>query len=244
MPGRPYFAYRPFGALAILQSFLGVTRSGEAADYEDFESLYAGFQAELHKVIEGLHAEADGFGNHPHPAPLISLLERDCIERGRGYYDSGTTYRVYCPHAGGLPDTANSLLALRKLVYEERRVSLPELVEILRSNWEGHENLRQEVRGWHLAYGNDDPVADAMTRRVLTDFVDLVLEVPEREGVLCYPGVSTFGREIEWRTQRGGTADGHRAGDILATNLSPAPGTDLGAPRPSSRATAAWTCRA
>jgi len=39
-------------------------------------------------------------------------------------------------------------------------------------------------------------------------------------------GVSTFGREIEWRPQRGASADGHHAGDILAPNFSPSPGTD------------------
>jgi formate C-acetyltransferase len=226
VPGRTYFAYRPFDMLAILQNFLGVTRKGAPADYPDFESFYAGFRTELHKAIEGLHLEADGFGRNPSPAPLISLLERDCIEKGRGYFDGGATYRTYCPHAGGLPDTANSLLTLRKLVYEEQRMSLPELVEILRAGWEGHEELRQEARGWRLAYGNDDPVADAMAKRIFTDFVDFVLEVPEREGVLRYPGVSTFGREIEWRPQRGATADGHQAGDLLATNLSPTPGTD------------------
>ena len=49
-------------------------------------------------------------------------------------------------------------------------------------------------------------------------------------GVLMPAGISTFGREIEWRAQRKATADGHRTGEILATNFSPSPGTDRQGP--------------
>ncbi len=230
IPGETCFAYRPFDTLALLQEVLGVTTEGEPPAYADFEELYAAFHARLARQIAEIHREADTFALGGPPSTLISLLEKDCIVRGRGYHDRGARYTVYAPHAGGLPDTGNSLLAINKLVYDERRMTLPELVTCLRADWEGEDWLRRYALQAIDYYGNDAPAADAMVKRVFDDYLALVGEVRERHGVLRPPGVSTFGREIEWREQRRATADGHRRGAILATNFSPSPGTDTQGP--------------
>jgi len=180
--------------------------------------------------ISAIHREADAFAADGHPSTLVSLFTHDCIEKGRGYYERGARYTVFSPHAGGLPNTGNSLLAIKRQVYEEQRLSLPEFASCLRSDWQGYEPLRQRILNQTEFYGNDDPEADAMTRRVFDDFLALVAEVPERNGVLRPAGVSTFGREIEWRSQRQASADGHHAGEFLATNFSPSPGTDRKGP--------------
>ncbi len=228
IPGRTKFGYLPFDVLAVLQQTLGVTGDAPPAEFPDFESLYAAFRQRLADRIADVHRLADGTINGG-PATLVSLLVDDCIERARGYNDGGPRYTVAAPHAGGLPDAANSLLALRRLVYEQRRLSLPQLVAILRADWAGHEPLRREVASWKY-YGNDDLSADELARRVFDDFLTETARVKERCGVLRPPGVSTFGREIEWRPHRGATAAGSRAGDTLATNFSPSPGTDRSGP--------------
>jgi formate C-acetyltransferase len=69
-----------------------------------------------------------------------------------------------------------------------------------------------------------------MAKRILHDFAALCDKVKKRNGVMRPAGVSTFGREIEWRAHRKATADGHKAGDILASNLTPSPGTDKNGP--------------
>ena len=229
VPGKTHFIYRPFDTLALLQKVLGV-HNGHTPDYADFESLYAAFRKALAEQIAAVHREADRHATSGHPSTLVSLFTQDCIERGRGYFDRGARYNVFAPHAGGLPDTGNSLYAIKKLVYEERRLSLPELVQCLRADWEGHEPLRRYVLNAYSFYGNDNPEADAMVRRVFDDFLALVGEVPERNGILRPAGVSTFGREIEWRPQRGASAHGHRAVETLATNFSPTPGSDKKGP--------------
>ncbi|HEY3417479.1 MAG TPA: pyruvate formate lyase family protein [Armatimonadota bacterium] len=230
IPGETCFAYRPFDALAVLQQTLGVTGEGDIPDYPDFASLYAAFRARMAAEIEKLHEAGDCFAADGPPSTLVSLLERDCIEKGRGYFDRGARYTVFSPHAGGLPDTGNSLLAIKKIVFEERRLTLPEFVACLRADWAGREELRRELLRNLDRYGNDLPAADAMTKRVFDDFLALVGQVPSRNGVLRPPGVSTFGREIGWLPQRKATADGHHAGEILASNFSPSPGTDREGP--------------
>lgn len=230
IPGRTCFGYYPFDMLHVLQDVLALNdTSSPVPDYPDFESLYSAFYDRLAQQVEDVHGVIDGMWN-PTAAPLISMFFEDCIERGRGYYQDGPKYTVVSPHAGGMPDTANSLVALKKLVFDERLVAFRDYVSILRSNWQGNENLRQLALNRLEYYGNDNDEADAMVERIFHDFIDCVEKVHERNGILRPAGISTFGREIGWREQRRATADGHLYGDILATNFSPSPGSDKKGP--------------
>jgi formate C-acetyltransferase len=223
IPGRTCFGYSPFDVMLPLQEALGLTPGTPTPDYADFESLYAAFRARLAKqVTDAVNSPPPARGA---PTPLLSLFVEDCVERGRPYHEGGPRYSVRAPHAGGLPDAANSLLALRHLVYEQRAATLPEFVAALRNNWEGREELRRRALALSY-YGNDDPAADAVLARVFNDFTDFVALAHERFGLLRPAGISTFGRQIDWVKQRAAAAHGHRKGDILAGNLTPTPGSD------------------
>lgn len=195
IPGKTCFGYMPFDMLLLLQSALGLN-DDEAAipSYDSFESLYAAFRERLSAHLDQFNLTTDKYSLGGRSAPLVSIFVDDCIERGRGYDNRGPVYSVLAPHAGGLADTANSLLAIKRLVYEQKRVSLEELVGILRADWNGHEELRREVVSRLEGYGNDDDVADEMVRRLFDDFTELASRVREREGVLRPAGISTFGR--------------------------------------------------
>ena len=230
VPGETAFSYVPIDVLQILQEATGTAGTGPIPEFADFEALYTAFRERLAARIEEFHRLADRHVLGHRGAPLISLLVKDCIEKARGYHDRGARYSVLAPHAGGLPDTGNSLYAFSTLVFEEKRLTWREMAECLRSDWAGREELRRKTLARLVLYGNGNSEADAMVRRVFDDFLELAGRVRERDGVLRPPGVSTFGREIEWRAHRGATPDGHRTGDILATNFSPSPGTDLNGP--------------
>ena len=231
IPGETSFGYAPFDTLYLLQEAMGIPGDGVIPDFDDFEQLYAAFEHRLADRMCAIHCDLDGgYLKEQDFTPLISLLVKDCIDKARCYQSRGARYCVTAPHAGGLPDTGNSLLAVKQRVFEEHRLSYRGLIEILRANWDGAEELRREISARFVAYGNDDSAADAMTRRVFDSFLSEVDRVPERNGVMRPAGVSTFGREISFRDQRTATPDGHRRGDILATNFSPTPGTDHSGP--------------
>jgi len=232
VPGKTAFSYRPFDTLKILQEAVGLGPENlEAPDFPDFESLYTAFRSGLADHLEAYHRGADDAYKEGPPAPLLSMFVEDCIERARGYLQRGTHYRVVAPHAGGLPDTANSLYVIKKLVFDEGLIGLQELLQILRDNWEGHEELRRDVQQRFTLYGNDDPEPDAMLRRVYDDYVELASTIREREGVLRPPGISTFGRQVSaFREDRAATPFGRHRQDILASNLAPTPGTDKRGP--------------
>ena len=229
--GKTAFSYYPFDMLLCLQDGLGLGPGNVVTpDCDDFEALYGVFLAGLRRKLEEIWTQGAGMFANGHPAPLLSLFVDDCIERGRGYHDRGARYSVYSPHAGGLPDTANSLYVLKQVVYDEQRFSLEQFLDVLRSNWEGQEPLRQRLRNEFALYGNDDDDADGMLRRVYDDYVEMCAEGRQRNGVLMPAGISTFGREVQFKDQRTATPFGAFAHDILASNLSPTPGTDREGP--------------
>lgn len=228
IPGKTCFIYRPFDGLTILQDTLALRR-GEPVEYPDFESLYAAYIGRLAQAIDKHHRAADGWALNGMPTPLVSMFIDGCIEKGRSYHDRGAAYTVYAAHIGRIANVANSLLVIKKLVYEDQCLPLPEFLEAVRNDWDGQENLRRLVLNRSTFYGNDNDEADAMAMRVFNDYTDLVACVKERNGVLRPAGISTFGREIEWRNT-GPSPDGHHRGELLATNCSPSPGTDREGP--------------
>ncbi|HQM33341.1 MAG: hypothetical protein GXX88_02855 [Candidatus Hydrogenedentes bacterium] len=228
IPGKTCFIYRPFDGLTILQDALAL-RGGDPVDYPDFEALYAACLERLAHAIDDHHRAADGWALNGIPTPLVSMFVDGCVETGRSYYDRGAVYTVFAAHMGRLANVANSLHVIKKLVYEDQYVTLPEFLDVVRNDWDGQENLRRLVLNRSTFYGNDNDDADAMAIRVFNDYTDLVARVTERNGVLRPAGISTFGREIEWRNT-GPSPDGHHRGELLATNCSPSPGTDREGP--------------
>ncbi len=239
MPGRTNFSYSPFDGLQILNHVLGLDHDGPIPEFSGIEALYQAYLVELDQVIHGLYKKRisdvyelrDGRWRMivpMKPNSVVSLFEDGCIQKGQLYDDLGPDYTLRSPHIGGAPDVANSLHAINQLVFVEKKISLAELVALLRSNWEGAESLRQYVRTKYTYYGNDADEADLWHARLLNDFADLVHACAEgREyPVKFVPGVSTFGRQIEWLPNRTATAFGYRKGDILSGNDSPTPGTD------------------
>jgi len=237
IPGKTYFIYACIDSLQVLCRAIGVNE-GSTPDFSSMEEVYEAYLAEMGKDIDlfyDTHIRSqfcmkDGAWKWTGDAPcsVVSLFEDGCIENARSYWGYGTTYALRSAHIGGAPDTANSLLALKKLVFDEKKVTLSELAEILRNNWEGHEELRQYIRNACVYYGNDSDGADLWHSRVLDDFAKLVIEKDKAESlpVRFIPGVSTFGRQIDWLPFRCATPFGAKQGEILSGNDSPTPGTD------------------
>ena len=237
VPGKTNFIYCPFDSLSILQH---TTLKGYAPErnFADFDSLFAAYLADLRNQVlaitggrlgafRSLNPETKDGEWHPTvPCTVVSLLEGGCIEKGLSYNEGGPVYHVFSPHIGGLADTVNSLYAIKKLVFDERRVTFAELMEILRENWEGYEPLRQITLNKYVYYGNDSPEVDGIAAAVLEAFAAFCAENDGKSPVRFPAGVSTFGRQLEWAPRRLAAPHGRRQGEVLAANASPTPGTD------------------
>ena len=234
VPGRTYFSYVPFDALFVLQHR---TLRDYAPDvsFGSFDALLDAFvadlAAEVREICTGLRTnffrQDDPFSFAPQrPCTAVSLFEGGCIESGRSYLEGGPRYEVVSPHAGGLPDVVDSLFAIKRLVFDRRLTSFAELMTALRDDWAGREPLRRAALGLHGYWGNDDDECDAIAARVLRDFAAACRAYEGSCGYMFPPGISTFGRQLEWAKHRLATPHGRHAHDVLAPNFSPTPGTD------------------
>lgn len=230
IPGKCAFEYTQYDMLEVLTRVLHL-QDKDSVDDKDFDSLYARFHDDLKEHIEGLHYYLDGEWKYPDdPCPQVSMFVDGCIEKGLSYRNRGPEHTISSIHYGGIPDVANCFLVIKKLVYDEKYLSLQDFVDILRNNWEGREGLRRTIQNRVSFYGNDNEEADEMMKKVFNDYSDLVGTVKNRDGVLRPCGISTFGGESNWRHTRKASAEGSRIGDILATNCSPSPSSDKKGP--------------
>ncbi len=99
------------------------------------------------------------------PQPFLSALMDGCIENGqdcRNYkYFANTIFQPV-----GQVTVVNSLAAVKKLVFEDKRVPMAELVDALKNNWEGKEDLRQMFISKAPKFGNDDDYVDLLARDI------------------------------------------------------------------------------
>ncbi len=237
VPGKTYFSYVPFDALSLLLNDTLKIKEG-GVPFDSIDEIKAKFFDLLESTIVNIKRNRitalvhkvpnDGWQWSPQvPCTVVSLFEEGCVQNAASYFEGGTVYRVISPHIGGASDVGNSLCAIDRLCFQEKRLPLKELLEILKNNWEGQEELRQYALNKIAYYGNDNDTADAYTIEIVDKFAALTLKHDTTSLFRFVPGVSTFGRQIDWRYNRPASPHGHRTGDILAPNMGATPGSDL-----------------
>ena len=238
IPGKTFFTYIPFDCLKILQERT-LDSYGDSVSFSDFGELYKKFINDLDEAVCG-HIEQYAKANlicedspsrdwkwKPHqPCTVVSLFEEGCIEKGLSYQEGGPLYNVISPHIGGLPDAVNSLYAIKKLVFDDERISLCDLMKLLKSNWQGDEALRRLALNKYSYFGNDNDEADLIAKSIVWDFANICDRISADYPFMTPAGISTFGRQLEWSHHRLATPYGKKASEVLSGNFSPTPGTD------------------
>lgn len=152
--------------------------------------------------------------------PLLSLFVNDCIEREADLERGGARYYFFYPQLVGLPTAVDSLVAIKRLVFEERRLGLAEFARIVRENFEGHEELRSLIRNTLPKYGTNDPEADGIAGELAEFYFE---EVGRYRNPYGFPYVAGF---LSWQmhgvlgSQTGATPDGRLAGQALSDSLA------------------------
>lgn len=204
----------------------------DLASLTDFAALWARLEEAMELTAQAAHLSAVGRDEKAAQDPgghlQASLVVADCIENCRGYTQGGARYNFCNYDLIGTANLADSLAAIRQLVYGERFVSLAELAAALDADWEGYEFLRQRILNDLPHFGNQDASVDSLAGRGLTRF-DAIMKrrTPYRGG--CYILGTLAGGEnmhIEFGRTTGATPDGRRAGAPLADSAGAAQGRD------------------
>lgn len=164
--------------------------------------------------------------------PFCSLLTQDCIARGKDMHHGGSA----CPphwsiYAHGLGTLADSLAAIKKFVYDEKRISLDRLIEVLDTNFAGEEALHAMLDRGTPFFGNDIDGTDEIANRVFYELTKTIFELNtlSEEDKYVATFFSYFSHVLSGEVTKA-TPNGRMAGQSLSDSMAPTQGKDVGGP--------------
>ena len=173
--------------------------------------------------------------------PLLSCFVRDCLARGLDIENGGARYNWIMPSFVGMANLVDSLYALKRVVYEERRYTVCSLKEILDCDFRGHEDLRLHLLGELPKYGNDIDEIDGYVGRLVEHLISecqkhtaIHANANLIPSVFCWEMHERFGRAT------GATPDGRCAGFPLGDGSGPCQGRELNGPTASILSSTKW----
>lgn len=181
----------------------------------------------IEKLLKDLRAIERANARY-HPTPLTSMLLDGCIETGTCSTAGGATYNFSGVQCVGPADTGDALYALERAVFVEKRLTLPELVTMLKKNLPD-ESLRAYLLGLPR-FGNDDEAADAYTIYAAEAFVRLLGVHVNTRGGKYATGLYSVTAHRFYGEITGALPNGRRRGESFASGISPANGMDRKGP--------------
>ncbi|MDF7640684.1 glycyl radical protein [Bifidobacterium sp. ESL0784] len=168
---------------------------------------------------------------------LCSCLTDDCIDRGLNMKEGGAVYDFISDLQVGIANLADSLAAMKKVVFEEKKVTPEELWDAMQANWQGEKN--QHIRELMKAapkYGNDNDYVDSLIRQAYDIYIDEMKKYHNTRygrgpiGGIYYAGTSSISANVPQGAGTLATPDGRAAGEPLAEGCSPSHSADQHGP--------------
>jgi len=207
--------------------------TGEPSEFEDFDQLFDAFKTQLahfidikikgNNIIEQLNARYM-------PVPFLSLLIDDCIENGMDYNAGGARYNTSYIQGVGLGSVTDAMSALKYQIFDQKRVSMNDLIEALRADFKGYEALHRSLLDETPKYGNDDDYADGILKQVFEAYYGAINGRPNTRGGAHRINLLPTTCHIYFGSVIGALPDGRRAGKPLSEGISPVQGADRNGP--------------
>jgi pyruvate formate-lyase/glycerol dehydratase family glycyl radical enzyme len=207
--------------------------TGDPAQFDSFEALFAAYEKQLryfvdvkvrgNAVIERLYAAYM-------PAPFLSLLIDDCIATGKDYHDGGARYNTTYIQGVGLGTITDAMTAIKCHVYDQKTLTMAELLRTLQDNFVGHERTRQMFLNKTPRYGNDDDYADGVMTALFNAYFNAIDGRPNTKGGTYRINLLPTTVHVYFGSVMGASPDGRRAGEPLSEGVSPVQGADRHGP--------------
>ena len=194
--------------------------------FEAFKTQYKYFMPYIH-IISNVDKRLNGLYN---PTPIASAFYPECVEKGKDLYCGALGKRTsYAFSLGGAPNVSDALVALKKLVYEDKKLTIAQVLDACDRNFEGEEDARVlALLNKAPKYGNDDDYADKMLNEVLSFASDATCAAPGEWGSVTTVAGAAVALNILHGTRVGAQPDGRRAGTpITEGGLSPNQGRNI-----------------
>ena len=214
---------------------------GYFKDFETFDDLMNAWDKSLIELTRAsviVENAIDLASEREVPDILCSALTEDCIGRGKTIKEGGAVYDFISGLQVGIANLADSLAAIKKLVYEEKKISKEELIKALEDDFKSPESKRIQNMLINDApkYGNDDEYVDSLAVRAYAPYIEIIGDYPNTRfnrgpiGGKRYAGTSSISANVGQGLGTAATPDGRKAYTPLAEGCSPAHSCDTNGP--------------
>jgi len=215
--------------------------TGSLTDFTEYSQLLGAWDTQVRQYARAgiaIDAAIDVVLRDEAPDILCSAFTESCLDRGMTIHEGGSKYDYESGLQVGIANLADSLAAIKKLVFDEKRISAEDLMETLKNNFEGKEGekIRQILLYHAPKYGNDEDSVDALVVEAYDSYIDEITKYRTiREGcgpIGCryYAGTSSISGNVPAGSVVPATPDGRKAWKPLAEGASPSSGSDLKGP--------------
>ena len=216
--------------LAHAMEYVLHSRSEEIIRAETFEEFYRVFKEQAYADLDRIYAYDDMYNlQRAKDINYIScLLMNGCIENGESITRGGVNYAVSTIMFLGNVTVMDSLAIIKQFVFDEKIITMKELLKALKSNWQGHEDLRHRILKQGHFFGNDDDTSNYVAKRY---YDDLYTYIKNKKTVFGYPillGDHTgYPLHFKWFGEgTKATPDGRYSGEPLSYGIFQKDGKD------------------
>ena len=207
---------------------------GNIMTYESFEDLENAFEKQVDHFIERM-MKAEVVVEQAHqeclPSAFLSCVIDDCIEKGLDVTRGGARYNLSGIQMIQVANLADSFAAIKKLVYDEKRIAKEDLYEALKNDFQGYEIVQTMLLNKAPKYGNDIRWVDELGAKWANYFRERMKDYTNYRGGLYHTGMYTVSAHVPMGENLGASADGRKALTPLADGgLSPVYGRDMAGP--------------
>jgi pyruvate formate-lyase/glycerol dehydratase family glycyl radical enzyme len=205
-------------------------RTGDPRTFATFDQFYEAFKTQLKAIMALLIAAnniADSGRARFEPTPYLSALVDGCLEKGLDVAAGGARHNYLTVEGMALATTADSVAAIKKLVYDDGKVSMKELLSATDANFKGHDALRQMLLHRAPKFGNDDDLADELACDISRYWTQEAFQqfTPDT-GKRYRGGYLSWNYWVAYAPKTAATPDGRLRGQFLSNGVCPVNGAD------------------
>jgi formate C-acetyltransferase len=213
--------------------------TGDPRTFRTFDDFRRAFERQLDALVELLvttNNQADEIRARFQPTPYLSTMVDGCAQQGRDVTEGGARHNYITVEGVALATTIDSLLAVKKLVFEDKKISMDELLRAIADNFQGHAKTQALLQNKAPKFGNDNDEADALAQEVSRHWTEKVADyTTPTTGKRYRGGYLSWNYWVSYAPSTAATPDGRPRGKFLSNGVCPVTGMDLQGPTANIR---------